>query len=49
MFGGDLSVMCPARNKRGGDSFEVVVEWFVVEEDPIIVVVPVETVLHLSD
>lgn len=49
MFHWNLSIMCLARHKRSGDLFEVVVEGFVVQEDPVIIVIPVESIFHLSN
>lgn len=49
MFHWNLSVVCLARHQRGGNLFEVVVEGFVVQENPVIVVIPVESIFHLSD
>jgi hypothetical protein len=46
---GNQTIMSLARAKRSGDLLELLIERLVVEEDPIIVVAAVETILDLSD
>lgn len=46
---GDDAVMRVSGNQRRGDLLELVVELLVVQEDPVVVVIPVETVLDLSN
>ena len=38
-----------ARNERCGNLLERLVEWLVVQEHPIIIVVPVKTIFYLPD
>lgn len=49
VLGGDLAIVSLARNQRSGDLDERLIKWFVVQEDPVIIVVSVESILHLSD
>lgn len=46
---GDLAVLGLARHKSGGDLLELVVEIIVVEEDPVVVELAVETVFDVAD
>lgn len=41
--------MCFTRNQRRGELLEVVIEWLIVQEDPVVMIVPVEAVLNLPD
>jgi len=49
MFDGDLSIVGLARDQRSGDLDELVIEWLVVQKDPIVIIIPVESVFNLSD
>ena len=49
MFFGDFAVVRGARDEGRGDFLEGVVEGFVVEEDPVVVVVAVESVFDAAD
>ena len=48
MFFGDLAIVGFARDKGCCDLLEVVVKGFVIQEDPVVVVVPVESILNLT-
>lgn len=49
MLLGDLAILCLARNQRGGDLYELVVEIVVVKKDPVVVELAVEAVLDVTD
>lgn len=49
MLGWDLAVVRLARDQGGGDLLERLVEGLVVEEDPIVVELPIEPILNLPD
>lgn len=49
MFLWDLAIVCLSGHKRSCDSLECFIKGFVVQEYPIVVVVPVETILDLTD
>ena len=46
---GDFSISSPPRYKRSGSLLEILVEFIIIEEDPIVMIVPVEPILDLSD
>ena len=48
MILGYLAISCSPGNEGGGELYEILVEVLVVEKDPIVVIVPVESILNLT-
>lgn len=49
MFLRDLAIVSFPRYEGSGDLLEFTIKWLVVEEYPIIVVIPVESILNMAD
>lgn len=49
VFLGDEAVVSLSRYQSAGETLEFVVKWFVVQKDPIIVVVAVEAIFDFAD
>jgi hypothetical protein len=45
----DLSIVSRAGNKRCGDLLESLVKWLIIQEDPIVVELSIETILDLTN
>src|ERR1700722_13731868 len=46
---GYLAIVSLSRDEGSRDLFEVVVKWFVIQEHPIVVVIPVKSILNLTN
>src|SRR5271154_2343723 len=44
-----LAIVSLSGDERSRDLFEVVVKWFVIQEHPIVVVIPVKSILNLTN
>ena len=49
MLFGNFAIPCVARHERGGDLLEGVIEVGVIQEDPVVVVLAIESILNLAD
>ena len=49
MILGNLAISGSPGNESGSELYEILVEVFVVEEDPIVVIVPVKSILNLTN
>ena len=43
------AIVCLARHERRGHFLEIIIERFVIQEDPVIIVVPIEAIFNLAD
>ena len=49
MFRRNLAIMSGPRYQRGRDLFEGSIESLIVEENPVVVEIPIESILNLSN
>ena len=49
LFFRNKTIVCFARDERSRDAFEIVVKRLVVEEHPVVVIIPVESILDLAN
>jgi hypothetical protein len=49
MFLGNLAIMYFARYQRSSDFLKCLVKWLVVQEDPIVTELAIESVFYLAD
>lgn len=49
MLFGNFAVVCGTGSQRGGQLLEVLVEFLIVQENPVVVVVAIEAILDISD